>query len=62
MTGMSYPPTATTTGGHEHEQDTYCNNEDNGGAHAATMPHTRSGHVVELCQDSDDAQRRRDGP
>ena len=61
MTGMSYPPTATTTGGHEHEQDTYCNNDGGSRYSAATMPHTRSGHVAELCQDRDDARRRRDG-
>ena len=59
--GTSYPPTVTTTEGHESEQDT-CNN--NGGgcrAHAFAMPRTGAGHVAELCQDGDDARCGRYG-
>ena len=60
---MSSPPTATTTEGHEseREQDTCKNCDGACRAHAAAMPFPGSGHVAELCQDRDDARRRRDG-
>ena len=58
MTGTSYPPTVITTD--THEQDTFSNNGI-GSCHAAAMPHRGTGHVAELCQDRDDARRRRDG-
>ena len=61
---MSFPPTVITTDTHKHkheqEQDT-CSHHGVGSLHAATLPRAGTGHVAELCQDRDDAQRRRDG-
>ncbi|MBR5084601.1 MAG: hypothetical protein IKX33_08370 [Prevotella sp.] len=69
MTAMSSPSTAIITGGHENEQETYSVNSDNGNndngsngvACAAALPSPCPGHVAELCQDRDNACRRRDG-
>jgi len=61
---MSFPPTVITTDTHKHkheqEQDT-CSHHGVGSLHAATLPRAGTGHVAQLCQDRDDARRRRDG-
>ena len=61
---MSFPPTVITTDTHKHkheqEQDT-CSHHGVGSLHAATLPRAGTGHVAQLCQDRDDARRRRYG-
>ena len=46
MTGMSFPPTATTTEGYESEREPVTCNNSVIACRTAAMPRTGSGHVA----------------